>query len=143
MLETNLRGLPVPPEPLFRVIKIIITREHRAVHFERGLGWRRCCHVVSFTFTLSPEQIRCGRLSLPQVVGEGNFENSGAGGCVLWNHAPEIRQIGQSARNDSRGPDQAGDVSAVASRLEVGFAGGSKPGSQPAASSSFGENEMA
>ena len=82
MLETSLRGLPVPPEPLFRVIKIIITREHRAVDFERGLGWRRCCHVVSFTFTLSPEQIVWGR-SLPQVAGEGNFENSGAGGCVF------------------------------------------------------------
>ena len=83
MLETNLRGLPVPPEPLFRVIKIIIKREHRAVDFERGLCWRRCCHVVLFTFTLSSEQIRCRRLILPQIAGEGNFENSGAGGCVF------------------------------------------------------------
>ncbi|MEY3173327.1 MAG: hypothetical protein RLZZ436_1241 [Planctomycetota bacterium] len=95
--------------------------------------WRRCCHVVSFTFTLSPEQIRCRPLSFPQVVGAGNFENSGDGGCVFWNHAPEIQQIGQSGSHDSRGPDQTGDVSVVASRLEVGFAEGSKPGSQPAA----------
>ena len=108
MLETNLRGLPVPPEPQFRVIKIIITREHRAVHFERGLGWRRCCHVVPFTFTLSLQEIRCRWLSLPRVVGEGNFEISGDGGCVFWNHAPEILQIGQPGSNDPHGPTWQG-----------------------------------
>jgi hypothetical protein len=77
VLETSLRGLPVPPEPLFRVIKIIITREHRAVDFERGLGWRRCCHVVSFTFTLSPEQIRWGCVVYLRLQGKATLRIQG------------------------------------------------------------------
>jgi hypothetical protein len=56
MLEASFRSLSVPPLPLLSVIKITSKGDRRSVYFERARGWKRCCHGLSFTFTVSPDQ---------------------------------------------------------------------------------------